>query len=96
MKGRLAVCCLCLAVIGLCSAATAEAQSGYFRSSNRVSASRPVHRVVGRVVGTTVRGTRRVAGFGTQVVTELHPGIRVADAMGVVDRRQIVRFIRGF
>ena len=94
MKGRIVLCCLCLAVIGLCSAASAEAQSRYYRP--RVSASRPVLRVVGRVVGTTVRGTRRVAGFGTQVVTELHPGIRIADAMGIVDRHRIVRIVRGF
>ena len=96
VKGRIAVCCLCLAIVGLCSASSAEAQSGFFRPANRVCASRPVLRAVGSVVRTTVRGTRRVAGFGTQVVTEIHPGIRIADAMGMVDRHRIVRIIRGF
>lgn len=47
-------------------------------------------------VGGVVHGTREVSGCVAEVVTTLHPAIRVADCMGLIDRRNIVRFFRGY
>ena len=51
---------------------------------------------VHRSGGAVVRGTREVLGDVAAVVTTVHPVIRIADCMGIIDRRQIVRNIRGY
>ena len=95
MKVRLALAVLCLAVLGLWApAAYSQDCRCYGRPVYWSPAPMPMERDLG-LVRATVRGTREVAGFGAAVVTTLHPAVRIADWMGVVDRRQIVRFIRG-
>ena len=51
---------------------------------------------VGRTADGIYWGTRDVAGDAAAVVTTFHPVIRIADWMGMVDRRQIIRNIRGY
>ena len=85
MKSRLPVLAVSLLLLGLSApSAQADPGPGFLR------------RTAGRVARGAFRQSRAVAGAGTLVVTELHPVVRVADAMGVVDRRQIVRAVRGY
>ena len=48
-----------------------------------------------RTMKAAVRETRHAAGFVAGVVTTVHPVIRVAGYVGLIDRRAIVRRIRG-
>ena len=81
------------------SATEADAQDYYYCQNcgrPHVRYEQPSESFVLRSAGQAVRGTREVAGAGAAVVTTFHPGIRVADWMGLIDRRQIVRNIRGY
>ena len=48
-----------------------------------------------RTMKAAVKETRHAAGFVAGVVTTVHPVIRAADYVGLIDRRAIVRRIRG-
>lgn len=81
------------------SSTEALAQDSYYCPNCggvHVRYEQPSESFVLRNAGRTFRGTREVAGAGAAVVTTFHPGIRVADWMGLIDRRQIVRNIRGY
>lgn len=94
---------LAAAVLGLAAcafSATSVQADCYYYCPNcgqpHVQYVQPSRSVVGRTVRGVYWGTRDVAGDAAAVVTTFHPGIRVADWLGWVDRRQIVRNIRGY
>ena len=45
--------------------------------------------------GRALTRTRHAAGFAADIVTTVHPVIRAADYLGIVDRHEIVRKIHG-
>lgn len=95
---------LAAAVLGLaaCAFSASDAQAGcyYYHCPScgqpHIRYAQPRRSFLGRAVGGLYWGTRDVMGDVAAVVTTVHPVIRVADCMGIVDRRQIVRHIRGY